>query len=147
MGLFCNAVAAFSIPPAAAPGPGGLQTRVLGPPSSRQERIAPGVAPGLAPVQAPAMGQAPAPGLAPVQAPAMGQAPAPGLRVLGPGVTSAANVPIVVAYPCSTHCGSLVRHPFLPIDMDACILEFRQPAIAPLPDILSYQATKTAATT
>ena len=76
----CHAVAAFSIPPVAAPGPGGLQTRVLGPPSSRQERIAPGVAPSVAPAQAPMMSQA----------------PAPGLRMLGPAITSAANVPIVV---------------------------------------------------
>ena len=90
-----HAVAAFSIPPVAAPGPGGLQTRVLGPPSSRQERIAPGVAPSLAPIQAPMMGQAPE--AARAQAPAgQNQAAALGLRVLGPGVTSAANVPIMV---------------------------------------------------
>ena len=67
----CCAVASSSIPPAAAPGP-ELATRVMGPPSSRQERIAPGAAPIKAP------------------------APSPAIRSLGPAVTSAASVPIVV---------------------------------------------------
>ena len=67
------AVASFSIPPAAAPGP-ELATRVMGPPSSRQEPIAPGAAP--------------------VQAPA----PSPVIRALGPAVTSAASVPFAVCH-------------------------------------------------
>ena len=98
----CHAVAAFSIPPVAAPGPGGLQTRVLGPPSSRQERIAPGVAPSLAPVQAPMMSQA----------------PAPGLKMLGPGITSAANVPIVVRVLPVTQCSTLLICSQLSVHID-----------------------------
>ena len=95
----CHAVAAFSIPPVAAPGPGGLQTRVLGPPSSRQERIAPGVAPSVAPAQAPMMSQA----------------PAPGFRMLGPAITSAANVPIVVILLPVSQCSILLRSSQRPV--------------------------------
>ena len=119
-----RAVAAFSIPPVAAPGPGGLQTRVLGPPSSRQERIAPGVAPSLAPVQAPMMSQA----------------PAPGLRTLGPGITSAANVPIAVGSPPVSQCSTLLVYSLLPGDMNILKMELYQPWSAQSLGLLSYQA-------
>ena len=58
-------------PQAAAPGP-EQATRVMGPPSSRQERITPGTAPTQAP------------------------APSSVIRALGPAVTSAASVPFAV---------------------------------------------------